>query len=103
MSSTNHGGGKRRADTLSRSFKSRECSSVGKPVAIVGNWKVSLARRTNRLGGRSNPVADDFVDRLAGRTGIKEVVYCGRHGTRLLSNFLRRYCNKLQRDDLFVF
>ena len=51
-------------------------SPVGKPVAIVGNWQVLLAPVANWLGRRSNAMADDFVDRLARRAGIKKVVHC---------------------------
>jgi hypothetical protein len=50
---------------------------VRKPVAIFGNWKILLAHVANRLGRWSNAVADDFVDRLAGRAEIEKVV----HGT----------------------
>jgi len=68
--------------TLSCSLKSRYRSSVGKPVPILGNRKVLLARLTNRLGRRSNAVPDDFVNRFAGQTEIKVIVRSGRHGTR---------------------
>jgi hypothetical protein len=45
-------------------------SLVRNPVAIVGNRKVLLTRLANRLGWRPNAVADDFVDRFAGRAKI---------------------------------
>jgi hypothetical protein len=67
---------------LSCSLKSRQRSSVGKPVVILGNGEVFLARLTNRLGRRSNAVPDDFINRFAGRTEIKVIVRCGRHGSR---------------------
>jgi hypothetical protein len=57
-------------------LKSMSHSPVGKPVAIVGNWQVLLAPVANWLGRRSNAMADDFVDRLARRAGIKKVVHC---------------------------
>jgi hypothetical protein len=62
--------------TLTRPLKSREGSSVGKPVAIVvGNWKLLLAPFANGFGRRANVVADDFVDRLTGRAEIKKVIH----------------------------
>jgi hypothetical protein len=62
--------------TLTRPPKSREGSSVGKPVAIViGNWKLLLAALANGFGRRANVVADDFVDRLTGRAEIKKVIH----------------------------
>ena len=54
-------------------LRARAHSLVGNPVAIVGSRKISLAPVANRLGQRSNTVADDFVDRLAGRAEIEKV------------------------------
>ena len=51
---------------------------VGKPVAIVGNWQVLLAPVANWLGRRSNAMADDFINRLAGRAEIKKVAHCSK-------------------------
>ena len=79
-------GERREQTTLSCSLKSRQRSSVGKPVVILGNRKVLLARLTNWLGRRSNAVPDDFINRFAGRTAIKVIVRCGRHGTRASSS-----------------
>jgi hypothetical protein len=83
-------GEQREQTTLSCSLKSRQHSSVGKPVVILGNRKGFLARLTNRLGRRANAVPDDFVNRFAGRTEIKVIVRRGRHGT-LPPNPFRRY------------
>jgi hypothetical protein len=75
---------------LSCSLKSRQRSSVGKPNIILGNGEVFLARLTNRLGRRSNAVPDDFINRFAGRTEIKVILRCGRHGTRASSSISLR-------------
>ena len=51
-------------------------SPVGKPVAIVvGDGQVLQAPVANWLGRRSNAMADDFVDRLAGRAETEKVVH----------------------------
>jgi hypothetical protein len=56
--------------TLCRPLKSTSHSSVGKPVAIVvGNRQVLPAPVANWLHRRSNTMADDFVNRLAGGAG----------------------------------
>jgi len=63
---------------LFRLLNSRTDYPVGKPVAAIGRRKRLLARLADRLGGWSNVVPDDFINRLAGRARIKR--HCDRHG-----------------------
>ena len=56
--------------------KSRAGSLVREPLAIFGDRKVLLAALANRLDRRSNTMADDFVDSLAGRAEIEKVIHC---------------------------
>jgi len=62
--------------TLFCALKSRARLPIGKPIAFVSNRKVLLAPPANRLSRWSNAVADDFVNRLAGRAEIEKVFHC---------------------------
>src|SRR5215467_271976 len=63
--------------TLCRPLKSTSHSPVGKPVAIVvGNRQVLPAPVANWLHRRSDAMADDLVDRLAGGAEIEKIVHC---------------------------
>ena len=73
--STDHGGGSGAQTRLLCPLKSRAHFPIGKPVAFVSNRKVLLAHPANRLSSWSNAVADDFVNRLAGRAEIETVVH----------------------------
>ena len=42
-----------------------------------------LACLANRVDRWSNAVPDDLIDRLTGRTEIREIVHSGRYGTQL--------------------
>ena len=65
-----------RADNLFCPLKARTHFPIGKPIAFVSSRKVLLAAPANRLSRWSNAVADDFVNRLAGRAEIEKVVHC---------------------------
>jgi hypothetical protein len=56
-------------------MESRTGSPEREPLAIFGDRKVLPAALANRLGRRSNTMADDFVDRLAGRADIEKVIH----------------------------
>ena len=70
-----------RADNLFCPLKARTHFPIGKPIAFVSSRKVLLAAPANRLSRWSNAVADDFVNRLAGRAEIEKVVHCPNGST----------------------
>jgi hypothetical protein len=81
MSSIDQGGGKRRSyNVLCCALGSSAQSLVGNPVAMVSNWKILLAHVANWLGRRSNTMADDFVNRPAGRAKIEKVLHFSSEG-----------------------
>ena len=55
--------------------KSRAGSPIGEPLTIFGDRKTLLAALANRLGRRSNTMAEDFVDHFAGRAEIEKVIH----------------------------
>jgi hypothetical protein len=77
---------------LSCSPKSRPRSTVGQPVAFVSNREILLATFANWLGGWSNVMADDFVERLTGRTEMENVAHRSKSGTSALAS---RLCRRL--------
>ena len=66
----------------------RARSPVGQPIAFLSNREFLLASFANWLGGWSNVMAHDFIDRLAGRTEIEKVVHCSRNMTSALASRL---------------
>src|SRR5215472_9187186 len=50
-------------------------SPVGEPLAVFSDRKILLAVLANWLCRWSNTMADDFVDRFAGRAEIEKVVH----------------------------
>jgi hypothetical protein len=62
--------GARAQITLAGPLETMVRPSVGKPVAVLGNWKLFLAALADCLGRRSDTVADDFVNRFTGRAAL---------------------------------